>query len=47
MSNSQYALSLAYTRGRKQEKEKNYNDVDADVAQLEYRNNKCYTSTFR
>ena len=26
---------------------KNDNDVDADVAQLERSNNKCYASTFR
>ena len=25
---------------------KNDNDVDADVAQLEHSNNKCYVSTF-
>ena len=31
----------------KLEKEGKGNDVDADVAQLECSNNKCYTLTFR
>ena len=31
---------------RKIEKQ-NDNDMDVDVAQLEYNNNKCYASTFR
>ena len=32
---------------RKLEKEGKGNDVDANVAQLECNNNKCYTLTFR
>ena len=33
--------------GKLEKKNNNNNDVDADVAQLEHSNNKCYASAFR
>ena len=33
--------------GKLEKNNNNNNDVDADVAQLEHSNNKCYASAFR